>query len=272
MKTQFRLGALALLAIVPMAACEQGSPTDVPAPRAILTQNGAVPTVEEVDLCKVGPAGSYNFSVSINPGPGLDGDATDGDVDVDAGTCERIAFAGGLPDDVTVTENVPAGFQLDSIIVQQLTSGVVTTTKLTGTNTAVGVMGGIPASGAVLTFYNSLIPGGGEGCTPGYWRQDQHFDSYPAPYTSDMLFVDAFGVDAFPGMTLAQVAALGGGGLNALGRHAVAALLNAASPGVDYDLTEAQVISAFAAAFASGDYETQKDIFEGFNEQGCPLN
>ena len=46
MKTQFRLGALALLAIVPVAACEQGSPTDVPEPRAILTQTGAVPPAE----------------------------------------------------------------------------------------------------------------------------------------------------------------------------------------------------------------------------------
>ena len=69
-----------------------------------------------------------------------------------------------------------------------------------------------------------------------------------------------------------QVAGQGGGGLKALGRHAVAALLNAASSGVDYDLTVQDVIDAFDAAFASGNYEAQKDIFEGFNEQGCPLN
>ena len=35
--------------------------------------------------------------------------------------------------------------------------------------------------------------------------------------------------DAFPGMTLLEVLSQGGGGLNALGRHTVAALLNAAS-------------------------------------------
>jgi hypothetical protein len=78
--------------------------------------------------------------------------------------------------------------------------------------------------------------------------------------------------DAFPGMTLLEVASLGGGGLNALGRHAVAALLNAASPDVDYNLTTTQVIDGFNDAFAAGDYGTQKDLLETYNELGCPLN
>lgn len=114
--------------------------------------------------------------------------------------------------------------------------------------------------------------GGGEGCTPGYWKQSQHFDSYAAPYAPTTLFVDAFGVDAFPGKTLVQVLGTGGGGLNALGRHAVAALLNAASGGVDYDRTTAEVIASFGAAHASGSYEALKNVFSTFNEQGCPLN
>ena len=113
---------------------------------------------------------------------------------------------------------------------------------------------------------------GGDGCTPGYWKQRQHFDSYAAPYSPTMLFVDAFGVDAFPGRTLRDVLAQGGGGLNALGRHATAALLNAASGDVDYDRTTAQVIDAFGNAYASGSYEFLKNMFEAFNEQGCPLN
>ena len=65
---------------------------------------------------------------------------------------------------------------------------------------------------------------------------------------------------------------LGGGGLNALGRHSVAALLNAASSGVDYDRTTDQVIRSFREAYASGSYEFLKNVFESFNEQGCPLN
>lgn len=114
---------------------------------------------------------------------------------------------------------------------------------------------------------------GGEGCTPGYWKQPHHFDSWPLPYTPDTLFCDVFEC-AFPGMTLLQVLRQGGGGLNALGRHTVAALLNAASGGVDYDLFPGEVISEFNAVYpgSRGAYNALKDRFEGFNEQGCPLN
>jgi len=115
--------------------------------------------------------------------------------------------------------------------------------------------------------------GGGEGCTPGYWKQDQHFDSWPAPYTPDMLFSDVF-EDAFPGMTLVEVASTGGGGLDALGRHTVSALLNSASDGVDYDLTTSEVIDLFNDIYPGTDdeYEALKDMFANFNEQDCPLN
>jgi hypothetical protein len=50
---------------------------------------------------------------------------------------------------------------------------------------------------------------GGEGCTPGYWMQDQHLDSWCTCFPPSTLFVDAFGVDAFPGLTLLQVIRLG---------------------------------------------------------------
>jgi hypothetical protein len=110
-----------------------------------------------------------------------------------------------------------------------------------------------------------------QGCTPGYWKQDHHFDSWPAPYESDQLF-DLYFDNAFPGQTLHDVVSNGGGGLDALGRHAVAALLNAGAGAPAYPLTTAQVIAAFNSAFASDDYETQKDIFDRFNNLGCPLN
>lgn len=110
----------------------------------------------------------------------------------------------------------------------------------------------------------------GEGCTPGYWKQSHHFDSWVG-YAPGTLFSAVF-ENAFPGKTLLQVLRQGGGGLNALGRHTVAALLNASSPGVNFDLTTAGVIAAFNAVFPGGDYEAQKDTFAGLNEQGCPLN
>lgn len=75
-------------------------------------------------------------------------------------------------------------------------------------------------------------------------------------------------------MTLLDVLEQGGGGLNALGRHTVAALLNAASPGVSYDLAVQDVIDAFNNVFPGSrqEYNSLKGEFEGFNEQGCPLN
>jgi len=112
---------------------------------------------------------------------------------------------------------------------------------------------------------------GGEGCTPGYWKQEHHFASWEG-YDPMTPFVDVF-EDAFPGMTLLEVLKQGGGGLHALGRHTVAALLNASSPNTNYDLSTDDIISTFNNVFpgSKGDYNRQKDIFEDFNEQGCPL-
>jgi hypothetical protein len=65
---------------------------------------------------------------------------------------------------------------------------------------------------------------------------------------------------------------LGGGGLDALGRHVVVALLDAASGEVGYDLSVAQVIAAFNAVYPGGDYEALKNQLQGFNEQVCPID
>jgi cysteine-rich repeat protein len=113
---------------------------------------------------------------------------------------------------------------------------------------------------------------GGEGCTPNYWKQNDHFDSWPNPYAPGTLFESVFGRDVPGNPTLVAALNLAGGGLNALMRHTVAALLNAASPDVDFDLTPAEVIASFQSAFDSGDFETTKDLFVRLNQQGCPLS
>ena len=110
---------------------------------------------------------------------------------------------------------------------------------------------------------------GGQGCTPGYWKQDHHYDSWVGYSPSDS-FDAVFGVSY--GGTLAEAADAKGGGANALARHAVAALLNAANGGVDYLYSTQDVIDMVQAAFASGDYNGTKDLFEAQNEMGCPLN
>ena len=109
---------------------------------------------------------------------------------------------------------------------------------------------------------------GGEGCTPGFWKN--HPDVWPIPLDTD--FDGTFGRDAFdPDITFDEAVDLRGGQLNALSRHAAAAYLNAVSPVVNYDMTADQVIAAFQAAFDSGDYNTTKNMFEALNEQGCPF-
>jgi hypothetical protein len=109
-------------------------------------------------------------------------------------------------------------------------------------------------------------PGGGEGCTPGFWKT--HLEVWPInPNTT---FDSIFGRPAFDDATMAAVVNLNGGQLNALGRHAAAAYLNAVSGVVNYDMTAAEVIAAFQAAYDSGDYNTTKNMFEALNELGCP--
>jgi hypothetical protein len=58
-------------------------------------------------------------------------------------------------------------------------------------------------------------------------------------------------------------------------RAAVPALLNAASPEVDYALTTSQVILQVNTALASGNRSTilvLADTLDKYNNQGCPLN
>ncbi|MCI5223308.1 MAG: hypothetical protein D3924_11695 [Candidatus Electrothrix sp. AR4] len=119
-----------------------------------------------------------------------------------------------------------------------------------------------------------LIEGNGDGCTPGYWKHEHHFDSWYY-YETDMEFEFVFDVDAFPNMNLLEVLQQKGGGIKALGRHTVAALLNASALGVSYPLSFLDVITKFQTAYQSEDksiIEDTKDELESYNEVVCPLN
>ena len=113
----------------------------------------------------------------------------------------------------------------------------------------------------------------GEGCTPGFWKQSQHFDSWVGYNPSDS-FENVFGVtaDLLAGASLLDALNSGGGGELALGRHAVAALLNSTSPNVDYAFTTAEVIAKVQNAYATGNFEGIKNQFAAENELLCPLN
>ena len=133
--------------------------------------------------------------------------------------------------------------------------------------TASALLVGLLGAGTAAA-YKSKKPT--DGCTPGYWKQAQHFDSWEG-YSPDQQFSSVF-ENAFPGMTLDEVLGQGGGGLNALGRHTVAALLNGASSDVAFYWDDAEVIAAFNSVFPGGNYNGLKNMFEEQNELGCPLN
>jgi len=130
-------------------------------------------------------------------------------------------------------------------------------------------------------------PCGGEGCTPGFWKNnaDKHDSSAWDCYSKDALFDTVFGVDVtlrgqgkttYPNATLLQALDANGGGINALARHATAALLNACSECVDYAIGDPQdVIDMVADAINGvGPYSVDElhSLFAGYNEAGCPIN
>lgn len=275
MKSVRKIGVMAVAALA-AAACQQATePTsELDAGPSFALVAGPNPLGEEIVVCKVGPLGSYDFTYSgtrAATGAPVSGSVTVNVTDP-AGDCASIGFFGGSGVVIALTETVPAGQEVVSITVDQLTGA---DQNISGpTNTVTGVKAsGSPVQSAVVTFTNRLIPPqGGEGCTPGYWGRKQHFDSWTAPYTPSTSFQSVFGVNAYPGMTLLDVVNNSGPPKKQLGRMAVAALLNAASPGVDFDLTTAEVIAAFNAAWTSGEYEATKDMLDDLNNQGCPLN
>lgn len=158
---------------------------------------------------------------------------------------------------------------------------------------------------AVLPFQGAFANRTGtEGCTNGYWKN--HTETWvngitvivggnEKILTPDTLVTEAFDVDfkdpysSYDSLTLLQALQLEGGGLNALLRSGVAALLNSSevpSPIIDYSLTDDQVydrvrdgldpkyVENILDITDDNDTEAKKDILDAANngEGGCPLN
>ena len=133
-------------------------------------------------------------------------------------------------------------------------------------------------------------PPSGEGCTPGYWKAKQHWDSWvPTGYSTNQRINTVFTVPATLtlkgknlGMyTLVQGLSFQGGSTTSgkaeiLLRAAIAALLNTAHPNLDYpEYTPATLIAAVNAALASGNGATMGQLaarLDALNNRGCTLN
>ena len=145
------------------------------------------------------------------------------------------------------------------------------------------------------------------GCTPGYWKVCQHLSNW-FTYKPTDTFNSVFGVTNYvdcegtpytlldvmylkgdsyscPGNEKANPKGaprncrngsafdnLGGDPISVnLGFHAVAALLNAAHPNINYGYTPLEVINLFRDAVLNGEAAALKDSFVMLNERGCPL-
>lgn len=137
------------------------------------------------------------------------------------------------------------------------------------------------ASATVTISTGTCKPVVKQGCTPGYWKNHPNAWSktgYMSSQTVGSVFTSA--PTTLSSYTLLQALNFGGGSTldeakQNLLRAAVAALLNAAHPDVNYELTEAEVIALVNAALTSTDRSTILALaakLDGYNNKGCPLN
>ena len=204
---------------------------------------------------------------------------------VDASTWPGLTSA-----QVTINEvNIPANRVVDSI---RVVKNGTFLPPLVGTNSA--TVETTYNDVIIVKFYHSTVQGPpppppGKGCTPGYWKQDQHFDSWVPTglKTTDLvskLFSNAYlyKLDGKQMSKYTLVQALGfkggtgpAGAAQILLRAAVAAELNARYQGMGYPMSAGAIITAVQNALASGNRGTMillASRLDELNNLGCVLN
>jgi hypothetical protein len=258
-----------------------------------------------------GPPGTYTFETTVQGGGDYallsDGPATSVgtriftfDVPINDVT-GRIGYAYlpanqqtwgvGVSASVTVAEtHIPPGLQVDSIRVvyngvdQPTTKGPTSVTFNMGFTDIVYVK-----------FFNGGSytppppPPSGKACTPGYWKQSQHFASWiPTTLTTTQLLATQFSnanLYVLKGKSMANYTLLEGlsfkGGSTLAGaseillRAAIAADLNSRNSNLSYPMTTANVLTSVNAALASGNRDTILSLgvrLDNYNNGSCPLN
>ena len=285
--------AAPLVASVALGACSEAEPT---APFDAVASFDHIPgepaELHIFEVCKVGTAASFEVVITpviggANGTPGTPGAPFQ--VSLQAGDCATVANSPTSTLDVSVTELETPGTTLTSILKESFVLPArpkPADETITGTPTVTGRING--DLGVRATFFNEIRPPGTDGCTPGFWKQSQHFAFWTAPFTTGTL-LDSPTTFVVPGdytgdggawlgnFTLLEGLNFNGGSqlsgaARNLLRAAVAALLNAANPNVNYPMTTGEVVAAVNAALASHDRATMlsvKDELDRFNNLGC---
>jgi len=123
----------------------------------------------------------------------------------------------------------------------------------------------------LVTAFTAISSACDKGCTPGYWKQAQHFGNWDG-YSPDDYVDGVFGCG--PNITLLEGLQNGGGDIDALTRHAVAALLNAAQWSCFDGGCVSDVISAYCTAIAGDSYDIERlknRLAQANEENDCPL-
>lgn len=109
-----------------------------------------------------------------------------------------------------------------------------------------------------------------QGCPPRYWMQCRHVDEWTNYHPNDS-FNEIFGTDIRCDPTLMRMLWRSRGPCRGLNRHAVAALLNASHPDVNYMYTADEVIAMVQEAHDTGTCRDVKRLLRAQNRADCPL-
>ncbi len=217
-------------------------------------------TITAAAVCDSSGSWDINYTASVSGNGGVSNPSVN--ILVDGGVVANGAFVAPAFS-FSGTANPPAGkVGGDTVTVSLNVVGVWSNGTLPGDASH--------TASTTVTLPSDCTPPATFGCTPGYWKQAHH--QWPAGYDPDDLFTALPGfANVFVGKSLHQVLSQGGGGLIALGRHTVAALLSIEAE-IGYGMSLADLQAGFNTAVATGRDEAFKNRLEGLNEQNCPLN
>lgn len=275
--TRYRFAGLLVLSAAGLTACQGDNATmATDSPRTPVSffigdATDDVPALSKIKVCVTATSNVGGTFVFTRTAVGGSVGTALTDAVVAPGSCVVVAEDVGGPgvfSNVSITQTSAGLVTVSALEIRDPGTGPVVTTSPFNNGDSRSVNG---AHGFVITFDNFVTPpppppppAGNNGCSPGYWKNH----AFPAAYSASATFNNVFGNAVYgTTKTLLQVLNTGGGGLAALGRQTVSALLNA-QVYTEFGYTTTGVIAAFNAA-VPGTAAAQtdlKNVFEALTD------